>query len=87
MIHADVFVKNANISGEVKGTVRASEMIKLLPSARVEGTVNAPRIQIDPGAVIDGRCSTGSMKEAASPADEAPSMDTPETEEKKKSVG
>ena len=87
VIHADVFVSNATVSGEVKGTVRATELIKLHPSARVKGTINAPRIQIEPGAVIDGRCSTGTLKDPTSPAAEAPSEETPELEEKKKSVG
>lgn len=87
VLHADVFVNNATVSGEVKGTVRATELIKLHPSARVNGTINAPRIQIDPGAVIDGRCSTGTMEDRTRPAAQAPSEETPEPEEKKKSVG
>ena len=87
VIHAEVLVKNANISGEVKGTVRATELIKLHPSARVDGTINAPRIQIDPGAIVDGRCSTSTMKDESGPADKAPSKEIPEEDEKKKSVG
>lgn len=87
VIHADVFVSNVTVSGEVKGTVQATELIKLHPSARVNGTINAPRIQIDPGAVIDGRCSTGTLKDHRSTAAQAPSDETPATEEKKKSVG
>ena len=63
VIHADVFVRNATVSGEVKGTVRATELIKLQPSARVNGALYAPRMQIEAGAMINGRCST----------DEAPS--------------
>ena len=87
VIHADVFVSNATVSGELKGTLSATELIKLHPSARVNGTINAPRIQIDPGAIIDGRCTTGTLKDHASPAGQAPSEVTPEAEEKKKSVG
>ena len=58
VLHAEVSVQNAIVSGEIKGTVRAAELIKLHPSARVKGELHAPRIQIDPGAVIDGRCTT-----------------------------
>jgi cytoskeletal protein CcmA (bactofilin family) len=77
VIHADVFVKYATVSGEVRGTIRATELIKLHSSARVEGAVNAPRMQIDPGAIIDGRCTTGSMPESSRPADAAPAKERP----------
>ena len=87
VIHAEVFVKNANISGEVKGTVRATDLIKLHPSARLDGTINAPRIQIDPGAIVDGRCSTGTMKDESSQAGEASPAEKPKEEKKRKSVG
>jgi cytoskeletal protein CcmA (bactofilin family) len=80
VIHADVFVKYANVSGEVKGTIRAAELIKLHASARVEGAVNAPRIQIDPGAIIDGRCTTGPMQEDSRPADRKPEKKAPQVQ-------
>jgi cytoskeletal protein CcmA (bactofilin family) len=80
VIHADVFVKYATVSGEVKGTIRAAELIKLQASARVEGAVIAPRIQIDPGAIIDGRCTTGPMQESARPADRKPEKKAPQVQ-------
>lgn len=66
VIHADVFVRNATISGEVKGKVRSTELIKLQPSARVNGAIYAPRMQIEPGALINGICSTATEPEAIS---------------------
>jgi len=77
VIHADVFVKYATVSGVVRGTIRATELIKLHSSARVEGAVNAPKIQIDPGAIIDGRCTTGSMQENSQPAEQSPAKEAP----------
>ncbi|HSQ83333.1 MAG TPA: polymer-forming cytoskeletal protein, partial [Desulfobacterales bacterium] len=35
VIHADVFVRNAIINGEINGTVRATELIELHPPARM----------------------------------------------------
>ncbi len=58
VIHADVFVKHANISGEIKGTVRATDRIELHPPARVYGDLTAPVVLMDAGVTFDGKCTT-----------------------------
>lgn len=77
VIHADVFVKSATVSGEVKGSIRAAELIKLHSSARVEGAVSAPRIRIDPGAIIDGRCTTAPLQADSRPVERKPEKKAP----------
>lgn len=68
VIHADVFVRTANISGEIRGTVKATESIELHPPARVNGDLTAPVVTIDAGVAFDGKCTTaqkeGSTQEA-----------------------
>ena len=58
VIHADILVKNATISGEIRGTVKATERIELHPPARVFGDLIAPVVLIDAGVTFDGKCTT-----------------------------
>ena len=58
VIHADIFVSIANVSGEVKGNIKASDRIELHPPARVFGDISAPVVIIDVGVVFDGKCTT-----------------------------
>lgn len=66
VIHADVVVQTATIKGEIKGTVRATERIALHPPARVYGDLNAPAVQVDPGVIIEGKCTIKPKEDAAS---------------------
>ena len=68
VIHADVFVRNANINGEIKGSVRATDRIELHPPARVYGDINAPDVLIEAGVIFEGKCAINPKKktEAAS---------------------
>jgi len=70
VIHADVFVRNATISGEIKGTVRATERIELHPPARVYGDLTAPVVFIDAGVTFDGTCTTAPKDETTEGAGE-----------------
>ena len=58
VIHADIFVNTANVSGEVKGNIKATDRIELHPPARVFGDLSAPVVIIDVGVVFDGKCTT-----------------------------
>jgi cytoskeletal protein CcmA (bactofilin family) len=62
VIHADVFVKNANITGEVKGSVRATNRIELHPPARIYGNINAPDVLIEAGVIFEGKCAINPKK-------------------------
>ncbi len=58
VLHADISVQNAKISGEIRGTVQAHERIELHSSARMYGDLSAPIVLIDAGVIFDGKCST-----------------------------
>jgi len=58
VIHADIFVHKASVSGEIRGTVKATDSIELHPPARVYGDLSAPVVIIDAGVTFDGKCTT-----------------------------
>lgn len=63
VVHADVWVSSANVSGEVSGNIRATKRIELHPPARVYGDITAPEVLIDEGVQFDGKCNTSSRGE------------------------
>ena len=56
MVEATIRAANVVVRGAIMGNVTASESIELKGTARVTGDLEAPRIVIEPGAVLDGRC-------------------------------
>jgi cytoskeletal protein CcmA (bactofilin family) len=66
VIHADLLVDTANVSGEVRGDIRATNRIELHQPARVFGDLSAPVVLIDVGVVFDGKCTTTPKVDAAS---------------------
>ncbi len=65
VIDADISVRTAVVSGEVKGNIRASERIELHPPARMFGDLNAPVVVIDTGVLFHGNCSMGPKEDSA----------------------
>ena len=54
-VEGEVAVAHVVINGTVIGPVRASESLELLPSARVTGDVEYHQVEMQQGAVIQGR--------------------------------
>lgn len=54
-IHGDVNALSVQISGNVKGNVRAAEKIELAPTGSIEGDMAAPLIAIAEGGICNGR--------------------------------
>ncbi len=65
VIHADILVHTATVSGEVSGNIRATNRIELHPPARVFGDLHAPVIVIDAGVVFHGNCTMKPNEEEA----------------------
>lgn len=53
-LEADLDVAEAQLKGAVKGEVVASKTAVLHPSARVVGSIRAPRVVIEEGAQFTG---------------------------------
>ena len=57
-VKARIDVDELIVSGEFEGEARARERIELHASARVEGDLEAPRVRLDEGCWVRGRCRT-----------------------------
>ncbi len=56
VLKAEINVKNAVIMGSITGTVTALEKIELYPPAKIDGDIAAPKVTIESGAVLNGKC-------------------------------
>lgn len=59
IVDGNVTSSNADISGEIKGTVNVTEMLSLKASAKVSGDIVTGKLAIDSGAVFTGTCNMG----------------------------
>jgi cytoskeletal protein CcmA (bactofilin family) len=74
VLKADITVKNAVIMGTVTGSVEALEKIELYPPAKIDGDITAPKVTIESGAVLNGKCLMNTPETTkAKPAAPAPS--------------
>lgn len=60
-IEGNVICQNADISGEVKGTVEVVEMLALKATAKILGDMITGKLSIEPGAVFTGSCNMGAI--------------------------
>lgn len=60
-IEGNVICQNADISGEVKGTVEVVEMLALKATAKILGDMVTGKLSIEPGAVFTGSCNMGAI--------------------------
>jgi cytoskeletal protein CcmA (bactofilin family) len=56
-VDANIIVAAAMINGTVNGDIIVSERLELGRTARIAGNVQAPRLVIEDGAVLEGICS------------------------------
>jgi cytoskeletal protein CcmA (bactofilin family) len=56
VVQADVRAGRVTVSGEVTGTLRATERVELKRTARVYGDVEAPVVVVEEGVLCDGHC-------------------------------
>ena len=61
-IKADIIGENITISGSVRGNVKATEIVRLLSTAQVIGSIEVPKISIDEGAIFNGKCRTAEAR-------------------------
>ena len=62
-VDANIVVAAAMINGTVNGDIIASERLELGRTARIVGNVQAPRLMMEDGAVLEGSCSMIRAKE------------------------
>lgn len=89
-VDANILVATAVINGIVNGDIVATEKLELGRTAQVLGNVQAPRLIIEDGALIEGSCTMIKAREALeqrkaealtrNQANEAATFETVETE-------
>lgn len=56
-VDGEVVVAQVLVSGEVRGSIEASEQIHIAPGGRVLADISTPSLMIEDGAVFEGRCT------------------------------
>jgi len=59
LVDGDITTQDAVISGRVQGTLVAESRLELQAKSHVEGEVQARRMQLEEGAVLNGTVSMG----------------------------
>jgi cytoskeletal protein CcmA (bactofilin family) len=62
-VDADINVAAAVVNGTVNGDIIASEKLELGRTAKVVGNVQAPRLLVEDGAILEGNCTMVKSKE------------------------
>lgn len=55
-VKADIIGETIIINGTVKGTIKATQILKLESTAHVVGDIEVSRLSIEDGAIFDGKC-------------------------------
>ena len=63
VLEGEIEIGTINILGEVRGNIKASRKIVINAPAVVRGDIVAPSLIIEEGAVFEGSCSMGDVKE------------------------
>lgn len=66
-VDGSIYTQDAVISGRVSGGIHAVSRLELLATSEVSGEIEAPRMQVEEGAKVQGQVSVGEPL-AASPA-------------------
>lgn len=64
VVDANVAVAAAMISGVVNGDIIATEKLQLGRTARITGNIQSPRLIVEEGAILEGRCSMLAARES-----------------------
>jgi cytoskeletal protein CcmA (bactofilin family) len=66
-IEGDITCQNADLSGQVKATIRVKELLSLKATSKVTGDVYTSKLAIEPGAKFSGTCSMDDEAGAKAP--------------------
>ncbi len=61
-IEGDVFSQDAEIFGQVLGSIKITELLTLRANAVVKGEISTNKLAIEPGAVFTGDCKMGNVE-------------------------
>ena len=61
-VKADIVGEHITVAGIVKGNIKATEVVKFLSTAQVVGSIEAPKISIEEGAIFNGKCKIAEVR-------------------------
>ena len=59
LVDGSIYTQDAVISGRVSGGIHALSRLELLATSEVSGEIEAPRMQVEEGAKVDGQVTVG----------------------------
>lgn len=59
VVEGNIVAQNAEIAGEVKGTVEVTDQLILRPTAKIDGDVITNKLIVESGAQFNGGCKMG----------------------------
>ncbi|MGC4023077.1 MAG: polymer-forming cytoskeletal protein [Cyclobacteriaceae bacterium] len=62
-VEGNIAAQNADIEGEVKGKVDIGELLVLKSTAVVHGDISTGKLVVEPGAIFNGNCRMGTVKD------------------------
>ena len=65
-IEGDIICQNADIEGEILGTIKVGELLSLKATAKLNGEMTTDKLHIEPGAEFSGTCIMGNNKSSSS---------------------
>ena len=80
-VEGNIETQDAVVSGVVNGTINAESRLELQATCRIEGEVYARRMQLEEGAILNGRVHMGEnrkKKSGPTPMPQTPSAKVPE---------
>ena len=62
-VEGNITAQNADIEGEVKGKIDITELLVLKATAVINGDIVTGKLVVEPGAVFNGSCKMGAVKD------------------------
>lgn len=67
-IFADIEAGNATIAGEIQGNINIHNRLELKSTAKIFGDIVTETIDVEAGAILNGRCQMVSQEKTAKPS-------------------
>ena len=63
-IEGELYCKQADLSGNVKGKINVEELTSLKSTSHIEGELSTKQLYIEIGAIFTGKCEMGKTSES-----------------------
>lgn len=58
-ITGEIDCNNIEVSGFIKGKIKASELLNMKSTSQIEGDIIAGKLSVEPGSIFSGTCTMG----------------------------